>query len=251
MDALAASVAAEIRDAVYPLLGTAAARARVGRAPAATRRCTSTRSPSACVEQTLAAAGDVGFYSEDRGLVIYGRPRALPRGRSRRRHPPGGRGPRVVLCVGRRGAAVGGRPARRGVVRRRPRAEDRRALPRARAATACAARPRPASPIPIAPSANTDLGALFWTAGLRGRAVAADERRARGARRRLQHGRRLLRSRVRRVQPHPPRHRSARRLRRRRAPDRRRGPVHRGRVPAGGGGLGVHELPLRRRRRRR
>src|SRR5262249_34175073 len=29
------------------------------------------------VEELLAAAGDIAFYSEDRGLVTYGRPRAF------------------------------------------------------------------------------------------------------------------------------------------------------------------------------
>ena len=42
-----------------------------------------------------------------------------------------------------------------------------------------------------------------------------------------------------RVQPHPPRHRAARRLRRRRPPDRRRGARHRGRVPRAWGRASV------------
>ena len=66
------------------------------------------------------------------------------------------------------GAAVGGRAARRREVRRRPGAEDGHRFVAARGG-ACACEGRGGAPIPLAPSANTDLAALFWTAGLRGR----------------------------------------------------------------------------------
>ena len=77
-DRLALEVAARVRDAVVPHLGSGAALASVSHArPAATPPWRSTRSPNGCVEDALAAEGDIGFYSEDRGLVTYGRPRAF------------------------------------------------------------------------------------------------------------------------------------------------------------------------------
>ncbi len=180
------------------------------------------------VEQQLAAAGDIGFYSEDRGLVTFGPPRA-------------------ILVVD---PVDGTRPAAAGLesccvsVAVVPPSEDARlgdvsfgvvhelktgdAVRRARGAPARAARPPTGAAVPLVPSANTDLGALFWTAGLRGRPLLPDERRARGARRRLEHGRRLLRPRLGDVQHDPDRDRPARRVRRRRPPHRRRGPGDRG-----------------------
>jgi myo-inositol-1(or 4)-monophosphatase len=120
------------------------------------------------VEDTLAAAGDIGFYSEDRGLVTYGRPRAFL----------------VVDPVD------GTRPAAAGLesccvsVAVVPPSEDARLgdvsfgvvhelksgnrlwttrgePPRAQSAAG--------EPLDVALSDNTDPSALFWTAGLRGR----------------------------------------------------------------------------------
>jgi myo-inositol-1(or 4)-monophosphatase len=170
VDALAASVAAEIRDAVSPLLGTAAARARVGRAPGGDATLHIDEIAERVLEERLEAAGDVGFYSEDRGLVVYGRPRAFL----------------VVDPVdGTRPAAAGLESCcvSVGVV---PPSEDARlgevsfgvvhelktgARFLASRGNGVRAETATGSPIPIAPSANTDLGALFWTAGLRGRAL--------------------------------------------------------------------------------
>ena len=121
------------------------------------------------MEQRLAAAGDVGFYSEDRGLVRLRPAARVPRDRPGRRHPARGRGARVVLRVDRGRAADEDARARRRVVRRRARAEDRRSGSRPTRGDGARRGDRDGTPIPIAPSANTDLGALFWTAGLRGR----------------------------------------------------------------------------------
>jgi myo-inositol-1(or 4)-monophosphatase len=74
---LALEVAARVREAVAPLLGEARARERVGRAPGGDATLAIDEVAERVVEDTLAAAGDVGFYSEDRGLVTYGRPRAF------------------------------------------------------------------------------------------------------------------------------------------------------------------------------
>lgn len=170
IDALAASVAAEIHKAVSPLLGTAAARARVGRAPGGDATLHIDEIAERVLEQRLEAAGDVGFYSEDRGLVTYGRPRAFL----------------VVDPVdGTRPAAAGLESCcvSVGVV---PPSEDARlgdvsfgvvhelktgARFLATRGDGVRAESATGAPIPIVPSANTDLGALFWTAGLRGRAL--------------------------------------------------------------------------------
>jgi myo-inositol-1(or 4)-monophosphatase len=74
---LALEVAARVRDAVAPLLGGAHARDRVARAPGGDATLAIDEVAERVVEDTLSSAGDIGFYSEDRGLVTYGRPRAL------------------------------------------------------------------------------------------------------------------------------------------------------------------------------
>ena len=143
------------------------------------------------------------------------------RRRSDRRHPARGGRTRVVLRVDRGRAAA--RATRRSATCRSA------SCTRSRPATASwptrwrrtrRARRRP--PIPSRPSANTDLGALFWTAGLRGRPMHADGDRARGADRRLVDARRLLRPRFGDVQHDADRHRAARRVRRHRPSRRRR-----------------------------
>ena len=97
-----------------PLLGTAAARARVGRAPGRRRHAAHRRGRRAGGRGARSgAAGDVGFYSEDRGLVTYGQPARLPRDRPGRRHPARRpRGSSRAACRWRCRAAVGGRPPR-------------------------------------------------------------------------------------------------------------------------------------------
>lgn len=74
---LALEVAARVRDAVAPLLGDARARERVARAPGGDATLAIDEVAERVVEDTLSSAGDIGFYSEDRGLVTYGRPHAL------------------------------------------------------------------------------------------------------------------------------------------------------------------------------
>ena len=124
----------------------------------------------AVVAECLAAAGDIAFYSEDRGYVEFGDPRAIlvvdPIDGTR----PAAAGLEsccvsVAVVPPRLDATLGDVPfgvvheiksghrffASRGAGARAERA-DGRAIPRHR-------------------SENTDLGALFWTAGLRGRPV--------------------------------------------------------------------------------
>jgi myo-inositol-1(or 4)-monophosphatase len=167
---LALDLASAVRAAVAPWLGTAAARARVGRARGGDATFHIDEIAEATVESVLGAAGDVGFYSEDRGLVTYGRPRAFF----------------VVDPVD------GTRPAAAGLesccvsVAVVPPSEDARLGDvgfgvvqelktgdrfHARAGRGAVAETLAGAPIPIAPSPNTDLRALFWTAGLRGRPV--------------------------------------------------------------------------------
>ena len=75
---LAVDLAARVRDAVAPSLGRSRrARPASGSRPAATSRWRSTRSPSTSAERCCAEAGDIAFYSEDRGYVEIGRPRAI------------------------------------------------------------------------------------------------------------------------------------------------------------------------------
>ena len=74
---LALDVAARVRDAVVPQLGAAQARERVARAPGGDATLAIDEVAERVVEDALAAEGDIGFYSEDRGLVTYGHPRAF------------------------------------------------------------------------------------------------------------------------------------------------------------------------------
>jgi myo-inositol-1(or 4)-monophosphatase len=168
LDALALSVAAAIREAVFALLGTAAARARVGRAPGGDATMHIDEIAERVVEQRLEAAGDVGFYSEDRGLVSYGRPRGFlvvdPVDGTR----PAAAG--LESCCVSIGVVPPSEDARLGDVSFGV-VHELKTGARFLASRGKGARGETAtgSPIPLAPSANTDLSALFWTAGLRGR----------------------------------------------------------------------------------
>jgi len=167
-DRLALDIASRVRDAVRPELGTARARARVARAPGGDATMAIDEVAERVVEEVLAAEGDIGFYSEDRGLVTYGRPRAL-----------------LVIDP-----VDGTRPAAAGLesgcvsVAVVPPSEDARlgdvsfgvvhelkSGERFFAARGEGARREGASgdPLPLRLSDNTDLRSLFWTAGLRGR----------------------------------------------------------------------------------
>jgi myo-inositol-1(or 4)-monophosphatase len=165
---LALEVASRVRDAVRPELGTARARERVARAPGGDATMAIDEVAEHVVEELLADEGDIGFYSEDRGLVTYGRPRAF-----------------LVIDP-----VDGTRPAAAGLesgcvsVAVVPPSEDARlgdvsfgvvqelkSGQRFWAGRGAGARADRASgePFPLRLSDNTDLRSLFWTAGLRGR----------------------------------------------------------------------------------
>ena len=168
LEVVALSAASSVHNAVHALLGTAAARARVGRAPGGDATLEIDEVAEQVVERELQQAGDVGFYSEDRGLVTFGRPRAFF----------------VIDPID------GTRPAAAGLesccvsIAIVPPSEDARlgdvsfAVVHelktgsrfiARRGSGAQGETVEGAPIPLQPSANTDLGALFWTAGLRGR----------------------------------------------------------------------------------
>jgi myo-inositol-1(or 4)-monophosphatase len=167
-DRLALEVASRVRDAVRPELGSARARTRVARAPGGDATMAIDEVAERVVEDLLAAEGDIGFYSEDRGLVTFGRPRAF-----------------LVIDP-----VDGTRPAAAGLesgcvsVAVVPPSEDARlgdvsfgvvhelkSGERFLAERGRGTRREGASgeSLPIRLSANTDLRSLFWTAGLRGR----------------------------------------------------------------------------------
>jgi myo-inositol-1(or 4)-monophosphatase len=149
-DRLALEVASRVRDAARPELGSARARTRVARAPGGDATMAIDEVAERVVEDLLAAEGDIGFYSEDRGLVTFGRPRAF-----------------LVIDP-----VDGTRPAAAGLesgcvsVAVVPPSEDARL-----GDVSFGTRREGASgeSLPTRLSANTDLRSLFWTAGLRGR----------------------------------------------------------------------------------
>jgi len=168
VDGLAVAAAVAVRAAVRPLLGTAAARPRVGRAPGGDATLAIDEVAEQALERHLAGSGDIGFYSEDRGLVTYGHPRAF-------------------LLVD---PIDGTRPAAAGLesccvsIAVVPPSEDARLGDvsfgvvlelktgdcfTARRGGGARAETGVGEPLRLAPSTNTDLSALFWTAGLRGR----------------------------------------------------------------------------------
>jgi myo-inositol-1(or 4)-monophosphatase len=165
---LALEVAARVQEAVAPLLGDARSRERVARAPGGDATLAIDEVAERIVEETLAAAGDIGFYSEDRGLLTYGRPRAVL----------------VIDPVDGTRPAVAGLESCCVSVAVVPPSEDARlgdvsfgvvhelkTGQRFSAVRGGGAHGETASgePIGLQLSANTDLRALFWTAGLRGR----------------------------------------------------------------------------------
>ncbi|HUF84048.1 MAG TPA: inositol monophosphatase family protein [Acidimicrobiia bacterium] len=168
IERLVDDVAEVVRAAVVPHLGTAASRARVARAPGGDATLAIDEVAERVVEERLAAAGDVGFYSEDRGLVTYGRPRAFlvidPVDGTR----PAAAGLEsgcvsIAVVPPSEDARLG--DVSYGVVR------ELKSGDRFSARRGAGARGERASGagIPLEPSRNTDLSALFWTAGLRGR----------------------------------------------------------------------------------
>lgn len=172
IEELALEVAERVRAAVLPALGTRDARARVGRAPGGDATLAIDELAEVAVEEALRAAGDIGYYSEDRGLVRIGTPRAVlvidPVDGTR----PAAAGLEAG-CV-----SIGVVPPSEeatlgdvsfGVV------QELRSGHRfvARRGVGAVAETADGTPVVLAPSANTDLTALFWTAGQRARPLMA------------------------------------------------------------------------------
>jgi myo-inositol-1(or 4)-monophosphatase len=165
---LAVAVAARIREAVFPHLGTSAARVKVGEAPGGDATLAIDEVAEHELEQMLAGAGDIAFYSEDRGFVSYGEPRAVLVV-----DPVDGTRPAAAglesCCVSiavvppERDATLG--DVTFGIV------QELKTGARFTAERGAGARAETldGEPIQLALSGNLDLGALFWTAGLRGR----------------------------------------------------------------------------------
>jgi myo-inositol-1(or 4)-monophosphatase len=165
---LAIAVAARIREAVFPHLGTSTARVKVGEAPGGDATLAIDEVAEHELEEMLADAGDVAFYSEDRGFVSYGEPRAVLVV-----DPVDGTRPAAAglesCCVSiavvppERDATLG--DVTFGIV------QELKTGARFTAERGAGARAETldGEPIPLALSGNVDLGALFWTAGLRGR----------------------------------------------------------------------------------
>jgi myo-inositol-1(or 4)-monophosphatase len=167
---LALETAALVRHAVAPSLGEPGARARVGLAPGGDVTMAIDEVAEAVVADSLADAGDIAYYSEDRGFVVFGEPRAIF----------------VIDPVdGTRPAAAGLESCCVSIAVVPPRADatlgdvsfgvvheiktgDRFFAERGGGARGERAN---GSPIPLHLSNNEDLDALFWTAGLRGRPV--------------------------------------------------------------------------------
>jgi myo-inositol-1(or 4)-monophosphatase len=179
IEALALETAAEVRAAVAPSLGDPASRARVGVAPGGDVTMAIDEIAELVVEKCCATAGDIAFYSEDRGYVSFGRPRAIlvvdPIDGTR----PAAAGlesccvsiavvpPSLDATLGDVGFGVVHeiKSGDRFVARRGEGAHAERV---------------DGTILPVALSDNLDLRALFWTAGLRGRpslplAVALEE----------------------------------------------------------------------------
>ncbi len=168
--ALALETAGAVRAAVAPSLGEPGARERVGVAPGGDVTMAIDEIAEEVVERVLASAGDIAYYSEDRGYVAFGEPRAIfvvdPIDGTR----PAAAGLEsccvsIAIVPPRLDATLG--ETWFGVV------HEIKSGDRFFATSGGGTRAERAdgSPLPIRLSANTDLGALFWTAGLRGRPV--------------------------------------------------------------------------------
>jgi myo-inositol-1(or 4)-monophosphatase len=162
IDRLAIDLAARVRAAVVPSLGDPGARERVGVAPGGDVTMAIDEIAEHVVEASCVEAGDIAFYSEDRGYVEIGRPRATlvvdPIDGTRPAAaglesccvsvavvPPS---PEATLGEVRLGIVHEIKSGHRFIARRGGGVQTQQ---------------------PVRLSANTDLGALFWTAGLRGR----------------------------------------------------------------------------------
>ena len=165
---LALDLATRVRAAVAPSLGEHGARAGVGIAPGGDVTMAIDEIAERVTEQCCAEAGDIAFYSEDRGYVEIGRPRAIllvdPIDGTR----PAAAGlesccASVAVLPPSRDATLG--DVEFGVVHELK--HDQRFVAERGAGTR--AERADGAPLSIALSPNTDLRALFWTAGSRGR----------------------------------------------------------------------------------
>jgi myo-inositol-1(or 4)-monophosphatase len=156
VETLAIDIAAAIRDAVAPSLGDPAARERVGIAPGGDVTMAIDDLAEHVLHRMCTDAGDIAFYSEDQGYVEFGTPRAIF----------------VVDPIdGTRPAAAGLESCCVSVAVVPPSLDATlgdvelgfvHEIKSGRAFVA-----RRGEGYPGALSSNTDLGALFWTAGLR------------------------------------------------------------------------------------
>src|SRR5690242_15751715 len=164
---LALDLAGRVRDAVAPSLGAPGARAGVGLAPGGDVTMAIDEIAERVTEECCAAAGDIAFYSEDRGYVEIGKPRAIllidPIDGTR----PAAAGLEsccvsVAVLPASRDATLG--DVQFGVVHEIK--HGHRFLARRGGGTTIEQADGSLAPITLSP--NVDLRALFWTAGLRG-----------------------------------------------------------------------------------
>jgi myo-inositol-1(or 4)-monophosphatase len=167
---LALETAARVRDAVAPSLGDQGARERVGVAPGGDVTMAIDEVAEDVVARTLADAGDIAYYSEDRGFVAFGEPRAIfvidPIDGTR----PAAAGLEsccvsIAVVPARLDATLG--EVGFGVVHE-IKTGDRFYAKRGGGTRVEGA---DGSALAVHRSENEDLQALFWTAGLRGRPV--------------------------------------------------------------------------------
>jgi len=167
---LALDLARRVREAVAPSLGSPAARAGVGVAPGGDVTMAIDEIAEQVTEECCADAGDIAFYSEDRGYVEIGRPRAIllvdPIDGTR----PAAAGLEsccvsVAVLPPSRDATLG--DVEFGVVHEIK--HGHRFFARRGEGTTIEQADGSLAPIVLSP--NVDLRALFWTAGLRGRPV--------------------------------------------------------------------------------
>ncbi len=170
VERLALDLAGRVRDAVAPSLGDPGARAGVGVAPGGDVTMAIDEIAERVAEACCAEAGDIAFYSEDRGYVEIGRPRAIllidPIDGTR----PAAAGLEsccvsVAVVPPSRDATLA--DVQWGVVHEIK--HDVRFVARRGAGTRIEHRDGSARPVTL--SRNVDLRSLFWTAGLRGRPV--------------------------------------------------------------------------------
>jgi myo-inositol-1(or 4)-monophosphatase len=170
VERLVLETAAAVVAAVAPSLGEAGSRERVGVAPGGDVTMAIDEIGELVVERCCREAGDIACYSEDRGYVEIGRPRAIlvvdPIDGTR----PAAAGLEsccvsIAAVVGAGDATLG--DAQFGVVHE-IKSGDRFI---ARRGSGTRAERADGSAMRTTRSTNVDLRALFWTAGLRGRPV--------------------------------------------------------------------------------